>query len=106
MIRVAICAPSTPLKAESIARVAQLARDEFPEIELHFHPQCEVSEGHFAGSDAQRLDALVFATDSPAFQSIYVAGECVMEQGVHRDEARIAGRFESAMAELWAAEDQ
>ncbi len=55
---------------------------------------------------AQRLDALVFATDAPAFQSIYVAGECVMEQGVHRDEARIAGRFESAMAELWAAEDQ
>ena len=55
---------------------------------------------------AQRLDALVFATDAPAFQSIHVAGQCVMTHGVHRDEARIAARFESTMAELWAAEDQ
>jgi hypothetical protein len=54
----------------------------------------------------QRLDALVFATDAPAFHSVYVAGQCVMERGVHRDDARIAARFEAAMAELWAADDQ
>jgi muramoyltetrapeptide carboxypeptidase len=73
MIRVAVCAPSTPLKAERIASVGALARAEFPGIELHFHPQCEASEGHFAGSDAVRLAALLECANDPAFDAVWFA---------------------------------
>jgi muramoyltetrapeptide carboxypeptidase len=73
MIRVAVCAPSTPLKAESIARVRDLALAEFPGIELHFHPQCEASEGHFAGSDEVRLAALLECANDPAFDAVWFA---------------------------------
>jgi muramoyltetrapeptide carboxypeptidase len=73
MIRVAICAPSTPLKAESIARVSELARAEFPQIALHFHPQCEASEGHFAGSDEVRLAALLDCANDPGFDAVWFA---------------------------------
>lgn len=73
MIRVAVCAPSTPLKAESIASVRNLASAEFPGIELHIHPQCESSEGHFAGSDEQRLAALLECANDPMFDAVWFA---------------------------------
>ena len=73
MIRVAVCAPSTPLKAERIAQVADLARAEFPDVELHFHPQCEASEGHFAGPDEVRLAALLECANDPAFDAVWFA---------------------------------
>ncbi len=73
MIRVAVCAPSTPLKAESIARVGDLALAEFPGVELHFHPQCEASEGHFAGSDELRLSALLECANDPLFDAVWFA---------------------------------
>ena len=59
MPNVAICAPSTPLSPEDAARVTALAGAEFPGVELHVHPQCFAENGHFAGSDALRLAALV-----------------------------------------------
>ena len=47
MIRVAVCAPSTPFTREDAARVQALAAG-FPGIELQFHEQCFATEGHFA----------------------------------------------------------
>jgi len=46
------------------------------------------------------LDVLVFATDAPQPQAVYVAGRLVMAQGRHVDEARIARRFGEVLAEL------
>ncbi|HEX8057814.1 MAG TPA: LD-carboxypeptidase [Novosphingobium sp.] len=73
MPRIAICAPSTPMTEEDAARVEALAGAEFPESELHFHPQCFLSDGHFAGSDAQRLDALLECANDPAFDAVWFA---------------------------------
>ena len=73
MPRIAICAPSTPLKAEDAARVSRLAEAEFPDCDLHFHPQCFKVEGHFAGSDTARLDALLESANDPAFDAIWFA---------------------------------
>lgn len=70
MRRVAICAPSTPLTRDDAARVSALAAD-FPAIELHFHDQCFASEGHFAGSDAMRLAALLDCANDPAFDAVW-----------------------------------
>lgn len=71
MPRIAICAPSTPITREDAARVAQVA--EGMEVELAFHEQCYASEGHFAGSDAVRLEALLDCANNPSFDAVWFA---------------------------------
>ena len=73
MPRIAICAPSAPFTHEDAARVAALAEAEFPGIELHFHPQCFLSDGHFAGPDELRRDALVECANDPGFDAVWFA---------------------------------
>ncbi len=58
---------------EDTARIVALAKAEFPEVGLHFHPQCFASEGHFAGPDAQRLAALLECANDPAFDAVWFA---------------------------------
>lgn len=72
MPRVAICAPSRSITPEDAARVRAIAV-EFPGLDLHFHPQCFLSEGHFAGSDAQRLAAFVESANDPGFDAVWFA---------------------------------
>jgi len=72
MIRIAICAPSRSLTREDAARVSALA-DDYPDLELHFHDQCFFNDGHFAGSDAQRLAALLECANDPAFDAVWFA---------------------------------
>jgi len=73
MPKVAICAPSTPIMPDDAARVTALAEVEFLGIELHFHPQCFAEKGHFAGSDAVRLAALVECANDPSFDAVWFA---------------------------------
>ena len=72
MTRIAICAPGTPITRDVAERVGAIAR-EFPQVELHFHEQCFVEEGHFAGSDAARLAALLECANDPAFDAVWFA---------------------------------
>lgn len=46
------------------------------------------------------LDAWVFAADSPRLQAVYVAGDRVLSEGRHANEARIAQRYREAMTAL------
>lgn len=71
MRRIAICAPSTPFTREDAARVTALAAAEFPSLELCFHEQCFAVDGHFAGPDALRRDALVACANDPAFDAVW-----------------------------------
>lgn len=73
MPRIAICAPATPITPDDAARVQALAEAEFPDIELHAHPQCFAEEGHFAGADAVRLAALVECANDPGFDAVWFA---------------------------------
>lgn len=73
MPNVAICAPSAAFAKDEAARVLALAEAEFPEVKLHFHPQCFLSEGHFAGPDAARRDALIECANDPAFDAVWFA---------------------------------
>nr|WP_166175434.1 LD-carboxypeptidase [Altererythrobacter segetis] len=66
MTRIAICAPGTPITSEDAARVEALAKAEFPELQLDFHPQCFADGGHFAGPDEMRLGALLACANSAA----------------------------------------
>lgn len=71
MPKIAICAPSTPFTQDDAARVIALAAAEFPDAELHFHPQCFAVEGHFAGPDALRLAAFLECANDPAFDAVW-----------------------------------
>ena len=73
MPRIAICAPSAPMTREDAARVTALATAEFPDVELHFHPQCFQSDGHFAGPDELRLAALVECANDPLIDAVWFA---------------------------------
>lgn len=70
---IAICAPATPLKGEWADAVLALAAAEFPALELHFHDQCFVEQGHFAGDDATRLAALLDCANDPQFDAVWFA---------------------------------
>ena len=72
MPAIAICAPSRSLTPDDAARVTALAA-EYPGLDLHFHPQCFHNQGHFAGSDAQRLAALLDCANDPAFDAVWFA---------------------------------
>lgn len=70
---IAICAPGTPITRDCARTVAEQAGREFPELELSFHEQCFVEEGHFAGSDAVRLAALLDCANDAAVDAVWLA---------------------------------
>lgn len=45
----------------------------YPDVELIFHDQCFVSDGHFAGSDEQRLHALLDVANDPGIDAVWFA---------------------------------
>jgi muramoyltetrapeptide carboxypeptidase len=56
-MRIAVVAPSCTLKREAATAVQEIVRER-GDCELAIHPQCFLSEGHFAGPDSARLAAL------------------------------------------------
>lgn len=87
MTRIAVCAPSTPITREDAEAVVALAAEEFPDVELVVHDQCFEVEGHFAGSDARRIEALVECANDPSVDAVWFArggyGACrVAEAGL------------------------
>jgi len=57
-MRIAVVAPSCTLKREAAAAVQAIVTAR-ADCELVIHPQCFLSEGHFAGPDEARLLALL-----------------------------------------------
>ncbi len=56
-MKIAVVAPSCTLRPEAAEAVMAIVAAR-GDAELVFHPQCFFSDGHFAGPDAGRLDAL------------------------------------------------
>lgn len=73
VMKIGICAPSTPFTRDDAAQVAALAAESHPQAELFFDDQCFIEQGHFAGSDAQRLAAFVRLANDPAIDAIWFA---------------------------------
>jgi muramoyltetrapeptide carboxypeptidase len=71
-MRIAVVAPSCPLKREAAEAVLALAEAR-GDCELLIHPQCFSSEGHFAGPDAERLAALREVMADPAVDAVWFA---------------------------------
>lgn len=71
-MRIAVVAPSCPLKREAAGIVETIVADR-GDCELVIHPQCFLVEGHFAGPDAARLEALREVMADPAIDAVWFA---------------------------------
>ncbi len=72
-VKIGIVAPSSRLEPQMAERVTKLAAEREPSLELHFHPQCYLSAGHFAGDDAARAAAFVEVANGSAFDAVWFA---------------------------------
>lgn len=83
-VRIGIVAPSCRLEESVAGRLTDLARDAFGAAAPDFliHPQCFMTDGHFAGPDAARADAFVDLANDPSIDAIWFArggyGACRM----------------------------
>jgi len=73
MSRIAICAPATPITRDHARALEELVAAEFPEHSVWFHEQCFAEEGHFAGPDILRLEALVECANSADHDIVWFA---------------------------------
>src|SRR5262249_54812747 len=70
--RIGIVAPSCTLKREAADSVEAIAKQR-GDCELIIHPQCFLSEGHFAGPDRARLAALREVMTDPSIDAVWFA---------------------------------
>ncbi len=71
-MKIAVVAPSCTLKREAANVVAALVRPR-GDCELVIHPQCFLSDGHFAGPDGARLEALREVMADPHVDAVWFA---------------------------------
>jgi len=71
-MRIALVAPSCTLKREAADAVDAIVRER-GDCALFIHPQCYLSEGHFAGPDRERLAALREVMADPSIDVVWFA---------------------------------
>ena len=71
-MRIAVVAPSCPLKVEAADAVQAMVAAR-RDADIVVHPQCFLSNGHFAGSDEERLAALREVMADPAIDAVWFA---------------------------------
>ncbi|MBA3526867.1 MAG: LD-carboxypeptidase [Sphingomonas sp.] len=71
-MKIAVVAPSNPLSREAADKVQAIAAER-GDCQVVIHPQCFLSNGHFAGSDAERLAALREVMADPSVDAVWFA---------------------------------
>jgi muramoyltetrapeptide carboxypeptidase len=71
-MRIAVVGPSCTLKREAAAAVEAIVAGR-GDCELVVHPQCFLSDGHFAGPDDARLAALREVMADPGYEAVWFA---------------------------------
>src|SRR5690348_6475723 len=97
-MHIAVVAPSCPLKHEA-AEAVQGIVDERGDCELVIHPQCFLTEGHFAGPDEARLAALREVMADPSVEAVWFARGGYGSNRIA--EAAVAGIPEAALAKVY-----
>ena len=72
-MRIGVVAPARTVSQESAARMAAFMALTYPQHDIVFHPQCFLTEGHFAGSDKVRAEAFLEFANDPAIDAIWFA---------------------------------
>jgi muramoyltetrapeptide carboxypeptidase len=69
-----VAAPASRIDTALAARVSRLAGERHAgRAEIVFHPQCFLSDGHFAGDDDTRARAFLELANDPGFDALWVA---------------------------------
>lgn len=90
-MKIAIVAPASRLEAEMADTVMALVSSLYGDrVELMFHGQCFLSDGHFAGNDDARAQAFVEVANDPRYGAVWMA------RGGYGSN-RIAGRCVAAL---------
>jgi muramoyltetrapeptide carboxypeptidase len=71
-MKIAVVAPSCTLSREAAERLKALVQQR-GDCEVAVHPQCFLSDGHFAGTDEQRLAALREVMADPDVDAVWFA---------------------------------
>lgn len=71
-MKIAVVAPSCTLTRQSADRLEALVRQR-GDCEVAIHPQCFLTEGHFAGPDEARLSALREVMADPSVDAVWFA---------------------------------
>ena len=71
-MKIAVVAPSCTLSRQAADRLQSLV-SERGDCDVSIHPQCFLSDGHFAGTDEQRLSALREVMADPAVEAVWFA---------------------------------
>jgi muramoyltetrapeptide carboxypeptidase len=71
-MKIAVVAPSNTLKREAAEAVEAIARGR-GDCEIAVHPQCFLSDGHFAGPDDARLTALTEVMADTSVDAVWFA---------------------------------
>ena len=84
---IALVCPGGPITQELADQTGEIAAARFGDrIKLHFHPQCFLSAGHFAGTDAERSAAFLEVANDPNYGAIWFArggyGACRIDENV------------------------
>jgi muramoyltetrapeptide carboxypeptidase len=72
LFRIALVAPSCTLRREAAEAVTAIAAAR-GDCEIIVHPQCFLSDGHFAGPDSERLFALREVMADPTVDAVWFA---------------------------------
>lgn len=75
IVRIGVVAPGGRSTPEMAERVQALAASLYPQAtpQIVFHPQCFLSDGHFAGPDAARAEAFVEVANDDRFDALWFA---------------------------------
>jgi muramoyltetrapeptide carboxypeptidase len=71
-MKIAVVAPSCTLSHEAADRLEALVAER-GDCEVAVHPQCFLSDGHFAGTDVERLSALREVMGDPSVDAVWFA---------------------------------
>jgi muramoyltetrapeptide carboxypeptidase len=71
--RIGVAAPGSRLEPMVAAQVRELVADAYPNAEIHFHPQCFLASGHFAGDDLARAQGFLEIANDESFDALWVA---------------------------------
>jgi len=87
VFRVAVAAPGSRIEPELAARLTALAAETYGDrVDIQVHPQCFLSDGHFAGDDAARAAAFVEIANDPTVDALWFArggyGSCRLIEAI------------------------
>jgi muramoyltetrapeptide carboxypeptidase len=85
-MRIGVVAPASRLEPAMADQVQGVARALKDAPELHFHQQCFLSWGHFAGDDEARAKAFLEVANDPGFDALWIGrggyGSCRIAERV------------------------